>query len=344
VANGSLLDRESASSHTIVVQAASDDGSLSTLSVNIALIDVDEFDITPAVDMNATANLVAELAIQGTITGITISASDADATTNAIAYSLDDNAGGRFQIHAATGVITVGLTPLNFEFASTYSITARATSADGSAATITLTIGLSDVNEFPTSAITDVNVASNAISENAINGSLVGITIFASDADGTDVVTYSLDDSAGGRFAIDTNMGIITIADGTLLNYEAATSHSVIVRAASTDGSSTTQMLTINLIDVNEFSTTPITDNNPALNAVNENAANGTLVGFTASAMDADGTNNTITIHWMTTLADASQLTVRQELSLLPTAVCWIGKRPRAITSSFEPRRPTFRL
>jgi VCBS repeat-containing protein len=295
VANGSLLDRELAILHTIVVQAASDDGSFSTLSVNIALIDVDEFDITPAVDVNATANLVAELALQGTVTGITISASDADATTNAITYSLDDNAGGRFQINASTGVITVGLTPLNFEFASTYSVTARATSADGSAATITVTIGLADVNEFPISAITDTNVASNTVAENAVNGSIIGITAFASDADGTDIVTYSLDNTAGGRFTIDVNTGIITVADGTLLNFEAATSHSVIVRATSTDGSSTTLTISINLIDVNEFSITPIADSNSATNAVNENAAIGTLVGFTANAMDQDGTTNLIT-------------------------------------------------
>ncbi len=294
VANGSLLDRELANSHTIVVQAASDDGSFSTLSVNIALIDVDEFDITPAIDVNATANLVAELALQGTITGITISASDADATTSAITYSLDDSSGGRFQINAATGVVTVGLTPLNFEFASTYSITARATSVDGSTAMVTLTIGLADVNEFPVSGITDVNAVTNSVAENAASGSIVGITAFASDADGTDTVTYSLDNTAGGRFGIDANSGIITVADGTLLNYEAAASHSVTVRANSTDGSSTTQTFTISLIDVNEFSITPITDSNLSSNVVTENATTGTLVGFTASAMDADGTTNSI--------------------------------------------------
>ena len=34
-------------------------------------------------------------------------ATDADATNNAITYSLDDNAGGRFAIHATSGVVTV---------------------------------------------------------------------------------------------------------------------------------------------------------------------------------------------------------------------------------------------
>ena len=38
-----------------------------------------------------------------------------------------------------------------------------------------------------------------------------------------------------------------------------------------------------------------VSDSNGAANAVNENAANGTAVGITAAASDADATTNTIT-------------------------------------------------
>ncbi len=38
-----------------------------------------------------------------------------------------------------------------------------------------------------------------------------------------------------------------------------------------------------------------MTDSNPAVNAVNENVAIGTLVGITANAIDTDATNSTIT-------------------------------------------------
>ena len=38
---------------------------------------------------------------------MTALASDADATNNAITYTLDDNAGGRFAIDGSTGVVTV---------------------------------------------------------------------------------------------------------------------------------------------------------------------------------------------------------------------------------------------
>ena len=50
--------------------------------------------------------------------------------------------------------------------------------------------------------------------ENAANGTTVGITALATDPDGTNTVTYSLDDDAGGRFAIDATTGVVTVAGG----------------------------------------------------------------------------------------------------------------------------------
>lgn len=96
----------------------------------------------------------------------------------------------------------------------------------------------------------------------------------------TNAVTYTLDNNAGRRFAIDSLTGVVTVANGTLLNRESAASHNVIVRARSADGSFSTQSYTINLIDVDEFDVSPITDTNAALDRVNENSANGTVVGI----------------------------------------------------------------
>ena len=77
--------------------------------------------------------------------------------------------------------------------------------------------------------------------ENSANGALVGIIAFASDADGTDVITYSLANDASGRFAIDATTGIVTVADSTLLDREISASYNIIVQASSTDGSSSSQ-------------------------------------------------------------------------------------------------------
>ncbi len=88
------------------------------------------------------------------------------------------------------------------------------------------------MDEFDTTAITDTNAAANSVAENAANGTVVGITAFANDADATtNTITYTLDDNAGGRFAIDASTGVVTVLDGSLLNFEAATLHIVTVRA-----------------------------------------------------------------------------------------------------------------
>ncbi|MFN6205762.1 MAG: cadherin repeat domain-containing protein, partial [Planctomycetota bacterium] len=132
--------------------------------------------------------------------------------------------------------------------------------------------------------------------ENTANGTAVGITASASDADATtNTITYTLDNNAVGRFAINSSTGVVTVANSSLLNYEVATSHSITVRATSADGSWSTQSFTISLTDVDEFDVGPVTDTNAAANSLAENSANGIAVGITAAASDADATNNIIT-------------------------------------------------
>src|SRR4029434_5389960 len=105
--------------------------------------------------------------------------------------------------------------------------------------------------------------------------------------------TYSLTDNAGGRFAIDAG-GVVTVANGSLLNYEGATSHQITVQALSADGSSSTANFTIAVTDVNQFAVSAVSDTSAKADSVAENATNGTVVGVTAFASDADGTTNTV--------------------------------------------------
>ena len=182
---------------------------------------------------------------------------------------------------------------LDFETTISHTVTVKATSTDGSTSTETFTINLSDdTPEASVSAITDNNGAANSVSESAANGAAVGITALATDADATDTVSYTLNDNAGGRFAIDSSTGVVTVADNSLLDFETTTSHTVTVKATSTDGSTSTETFTINLTDdTSEASVGAITDNNGAANSVSESAANGTAVGITALATDADATD-----------------------------------------------------
>jgi hypothetical protein len=225
VADGTLLDRETAARHNITVRATSSDGSSNTSVITINLNDVDEFDASATTDIDPVANNVAENAAIGTTVGVTASAADADATNNTIVYSLDDDDGGRFAINSNTGVVTVA-GPIDREAdGATRSITIRSTSSDGSSSSQIFTIKVTDVDEFDVTTPIDSDAAGNLINENSAFGSVVGVTAFAADADATDSVAYSLDDSAGGRFAIDSSSGLVTVSGS--LDFETASSHTV---------------------------------------------------------------------------------------------------------------------
>jgi VCBS repeat-containing protein len=89
------------------------------------------------------------------------------------------------------------------------------------------------------------------VAEGAANGTVVGIAA-AIDPDRVDSVTYSLLDSAGGRFAINSSSGAITVANSSLLNHEANNSHRVVVRAVDQGGLIYDKTLTIGVSNVNE--------------------------------------------------------------------------------------------
>ncbi len=207
---------------------------------------------------------------------------DTDVTDD-VTYTLDDDAGGLFSIDANTGIVRVA-GALDAETATSHNITIRATSDDGSTTTQTFTITVTDVDEFDISAISDSDAAADSVAEDAMVGTVVGITASAFDSDVTDDVTYTLDDDAGGLFSIDANTGIVRVAGA--LDCETATSHNITVRATSDDGSTTTQSFTISVTDVDEFDISAISDTDAAADQVAEDAVVGSVVGITASAFD----------------------------------------------------------
>jgi hypothetical protein len=295
VADASRLDYEDAISHNIIVRVTDTNGDSYDEQFTVSLNDVDEFDVTSPVDANNSPNFVLENATIGTVVGLTASAVDGDATTNAITYSLDDNADGRFAIHATTGVVTVA-GAIDREDAASYDIVIRATSADSSTSTSTSTIQIGDVDEENVTTPIDSNSDTNGVYENDANGTAVGMVASAFDADATtNVISYTLTDDAGGRFAIDPTTGVVTILNNALLNRENDRTHTIIVRATSADNSTAEQSFLINVYDIDEFDTSPIVDNNAASDRVNENASNGSIVGLTAFAFDSDDTTSIVT-------------------------------------------------
>ncbi len=97
---------------------------------------------TNLVISNAT---VAENSAAGTVIG-TLSATDRASDT--LTYALTDNAGGRFVVDAATGVVTA-VAGLDFEATPTLTIKATATDQGGLSTEQSFTVAVSNVNEAP---------------------------------------------------------------------------------------------------------------------------------------------------------------------------------------------------
>jgi hypothetical protein len=265
---------------TVTDNQGASDASAATATITVNAVNDPPGAIT---DTNAGANTIPENSANGTAVGVTAHAVDPDGDT--VTYSLTDDAGGRFTINGSTGVVTVANGALlDFETNASHNITVQASSTGGTS-TQGFTIAVSNVNE-PPGTITDTNGGTNTIPENSANGTAVGVTAHAVDPEG-DAITYSLTDDAGGRFTINGSTGVVTVADGTLLNFETATSHNITVQASSTGGTST-QGFTIAVSNVNEPPGT-ITDTNGGTNTIPENSANGTAVGVTAHAVDPEG-------------------------------------------------------
>ncbi|MDA9990415.1 M10 family metallopeptidase C-terminal domain-containing protein, partial [Paracoccaceae bacterium] len=129
-------------------------------------------------------------------------------------------------------------------------ISVRITYEDGLGKLETITSGEIDIHEFIDLSIPkDMNVWDNIVLENATAGTTVGITVLSEDGNGG-VITYSLSDDANGRFTINPNNGVVTVADGSLIDYENATSHQITVVAQNETGSSSSNTFTIGVENI----------------------------------------------------------------------------------------------
>ena len=262
-------------------------------------------------------------------------ATDDDATNNSIAYSLDDDAAGRFSINAATGEITVsGL--LDHETDPSHNIIVRASSSDGSSSTCAFTITVTDVSEFSATLIVDNDGAANWVAENASIGTAVGITAHSDDADTSDTITYSLDDSDGGRFAIDAATGVVSVA-GTIDREVDGATRFLTIRATSTDGSFQTRSFAITIDDVDEFDVGVVIDNDLTPMPCTRTrlaACWWALRHLRPTQMLLPTTSLTL---WMITQVGDSPSTERPEWSAWPMEHCSIERSQPAITSQSGP-------
>ncbi|MBA2115045.1 hypothetical protein HOV93_22170 [Planctomycetes bacterium FF15] len=235
-----------------------------------------------------------------------VTADSNDGATDILTYAItgiDAGYEGTFAIDASTGKITVAdSSNLDFETKSTFTVEIQVTDSKGDGlggaglvTTQNITINLSDVNEAP---VFDEDSYTLTIEENSADGvELTGGPIVATDEDADDQgtnLTYSITGGNGAAlFDIDATSGIVTVKAGALLDYETTSSYTLEITATDKldgDGNgevggvnSVPQMVTVNLIDVNEA---PVITSDATVD-VAENTANGTLVA-TVTATDVD--------------------------------------------------------
>ena len=114
-----------------------------------------------------------------------------------------------------------------------------------SAANVSLTV--KGANDAPTT----LALNGSQVNENASGGTIVG-TMSALDIDQGDLLTYSLSNTAGGRFTVDATTGSISVANGAVLDFETASSQSIIGRATDSNGLFVEASFTIGLNNLPE--------------------------------------------------------------------------------------------
>lgn len=285
------LDDESTDTVTIRVRATENThGDVSENNVVIAVNDLNDNPLSVVTDSNAAANQVDENTPVGVTVGVTGLASDADRTSN-IEYSLVSNPGSYFQINSSTGVVRTSGTSLDHETVQDVTVRIGAeetTSGDSNVEDFVINIG--DLNDNVLSGLSDANAGANTIDEESPEDTVVALTALATDDDGTADIQYSLTSNPGGFFKIDPGTGVVA-ASAIEVDFESITQVTIEVTATeTTSGDSTNRSFDIDILDVDEFALSAVSDSDGAANAVDENAGAGLTVGLDALATDLDAT------------------------------------------------------
>ncbi|WGD34536.1 hypothetical protein [Olleya sp. YS] len=189
--------------------------------------------------------------------------------TSALSFSITTQApNNALDVDATTGELTVADASL-FDFETYPTITATV-AANGAVNTSTVTINLTNVNEL------NVQDFTTTIDENPSNGDVLGTVQATGDA----TLSYSIvSQTPSGAVNIDANTGALTVADGTVFDFEV---NPVITANIEVDNSGNidTIVATINLNNVNELSIQDFMSN------IDENSPTGTSLGTVQAAGD----------------------------------------------------------
>src|SRR5205823_83876 len=190
----------------------------------------------PAGGVAPPGETVSEGAATGDLVGMT--AASSSVSGGSVTFSLSDDAGGRFAINGSTGVVTVANgSLLDYESAPGHQYSITVVASDGK-------IGRASCRESGVTAVAAGQPNDSvAPTGGTVSGGAGPHAMLASDSSSgvcsSDLVTFSLSDDAGGRFAINGSTGVVTVANGSLLDYESAPGHQYSITVVASDGTLT---------------------------------------------------------------------------------------------------------
>ena len=326
-----VLNHEVDALHTIVVRVTDQHSLFKTARFSVKIVDVNDRprEIKFSGGLQPTVNENENDKALGSFT------TTDDDPTDVHKYTLTDSAGGRFTIKGST-LMTTSSANLNYEAQAQYTITVRSTDSGSPPLNVekVYTVQVKDVNEVPT----DVTLKNSAVAENSAIDTVVG-TLATTDPDNLKSVrqtfTYTIIDSAAGRFKVDKGVVKVALSNTRCLayggseckiDYETAKSHKIVVRVVDS-GSPSLQKdfsLTITITDANDK------PRNLAIDtfSVKENAALNTLVGtFTATDEDAGQT-----LSYKLTDDDSGLFTLKGKQLLKAKAIDYETKTSHSVT------------
>jgi protocadherin Fat 4 len=215
------LDHETTASYPLTVAASQGETALATVAVTVTVTNVVE---PPVFGAASYAFSVAEDVGIPTTAG-TVTATDPEGG-DVLYYDITGgNEALDFAVDALAGRVVVGAL-LDYETTASYTLTVRAIDGEGDAATVAVTITVTDVAEPPTFGETSYTFT---VAEDAAEATAVGTVTASVRANGA--VSYAITaGNTGDAFAIDADSGAITVASA--LDHDTTASYTLTVTAS----------------------------------------------------------------------------------------------------------------
>ena len=280
------LDYETKQSYSVTITVSDGRGGTDTIAVTINISNVHE-NVAPEFPYSATTTRsIPENTAVGTNIGSPVAATDAN-ENDTLTYTISGTDAASFSIVSSSGQLQTNAA-LDYETKSSYTITVTVSDGHGGTDTVNVTISVTNVHENIAPVFTAGATATRAIAENSVAGTNIGLPLRATDANGTDILTFSLGGTDAASFAISSATG--QLQTKAALDYETKNTYTIIVTVS--DGTLTdTISVTINITDIQEGvanSVPTFTDGDSTTRSINENTDSGRNIGSAVSATDLD--------------------------------------------------------